>query len=237
MPQAKPDPAYELWTRYPTPQNLKGVVSSYESTLQGAMRAMRLPQNPLIASRARIVMAQAIQRYNPASGVPLKNWIQQELQQLHRMSRQITEVVRVPERVRRESALLARHQDELKHELGRDPTPEEMADRTGVSTKRQEKLQRMNTMQMQEGALEEMSLDDESGMADAGVVHQDPHKEWQDFVYHDLDDTDKLIFRHRIGYRGYPVLENREISKRVGLSPAAVTKRAKRIETRLLDHG
>jgi hypothetical protein len=74
-------------------------------------------------------------------------------------------------------------------------------------------------------------------MGEAGVRHQSPHQEWQDFVYHDLEDTDKLIFRHKVGYRGYPVLPNHEIASRVGLSPAAVTKRSKRIETRLLEHG
>jgi hypothetical protein len=90
---------------------------------------------------------------------------------------------------------------------------------------------------MQEGTLGMMAEDEDSGMGDAGVRHQDPHQEWQDFVYHDLEDTDKLIFRHKLGYRGYPVLPNHEIASRVGLSPAAISKRSKRIQDRLLEHG
>jgi DNA-directed RNA polymerase specialized sigma subunit len=79
----------------------------------------------------------------------------------------------------------------------------------------------------------EMEQGDEDADENLPGIAKDPMPEIHDYVYHDLDDIDKQVFQHRLGYRGSQVLPNQEIAKKLNLSSAAVTQRAGRIQKRL----
>ena len=54
-----------------------------------------------------------------------------------------------------------------------------------------------------------------------------------DYIYHDLEPEDKLIFQYRTGYRGSPIIGIKELSKKVNLSPASVSNRAMMIAKKI----
>lgn len=224
---------YEVYAQYPTKGHLQDVVRHYQRDIDNAVMSIAGRSSPVVRRRANILAAQAVQTYDPNRGVPMKQWIKQQLMPLHRMARQATDVITVPERVRRDQALLHRAREELYDSLDREPSPEEIADHTGVSLRRQQKLQRLSRPMMSENEITRaMASDDEDG-ADPGVQAFDPVKEWEDYVYHDLDDTDKQIFRGLTGYQGAPIRKGVELSRDLKISPAAITKRATKIHQRL----
>jgi len=121
----------------------------------------------------------------------------------------------------------------LSDKLRREPTVKELSNYTNFDERKVGRLVRRDRAIMPESSLvpEDGEDDDEEYLP--GVKSDDPYAIWADYVYHDLSDIDRLIFQHRLGYRGAEVLPNSEIAQRVNLSPAAVSKRVGRIQERL----
>jgi DNA-directed RNA polymerase specialized sigma subunit len=233
MPEDQ-DP-YEIYKVKPTPQALKATVDHHKTYIDNTVfRMLGKQPSPVVRTRADLLAAESIRKYDPKSKVPLKNWIAQGLQGIHRISKNVTEIVSVPDQVRRDAANLARARAELKERLMRDPSEEELADHTGVSVKKQRRIGSGNMWTKSEGAF---SAELEQGGDDADDnmpgIAKDPMLEVHDYVYYDLDDIDKQIFQYRLGYRGTKVLPNQEIARRLNISPSAVTQRATRIQRRL----
>lgn len=229
-----PDP-FALWRKDPTPENLLKVVESHRPTIDSATRAILGDPNDLAKRRALLMAAEAVQSFDPKKGVPLKHYIQSQLSGLRRYNRRVVEAVPVPERLRREMAILHQAKEELWGRLDREPTEEELADHTGISVRQQRKAWQRSRPTLTEGQLQQRA---ETGDDDAqeflpAVTRVDPRKEIEDYVVFDLDPVDKLIYQSRTGYGGAPIRSNIEVAKMLKLSPGAVSQRAARIEQRI----
>ena len=77
--------------------------------------------------------------------------------------------------------------------------------------------------------MEESLRTEEGAVYKPGVQQPDKEAIWADYVYYDLDPIDQKIFEWRTGRNGQKVLTVTEIAKRLKMSPASVSQRAKRI--------
>jgi DNA-directed RNA polymerase specialized sigma subunit len=226
---------YEIYKLKPTPQTLKATVDHHKTYIDNTVfRMLGKQPSPVVRTRADLLAAEAIRRYDSKTKVPLKNWIAQGLQGIHRISKNVTEIVKVPDQVRRDAANLARARGELREKLMRDASDEELADHTGISVRKQKRITQGSMWTKAEGSYTaDLEKGDEDAEENMPGIAKDPMAEVHDYVYHDLDDIDKQIFQARMGYRGAKVLPNLEIARRLNLSPSAVTQRAARIQRRL----
>ena len=226
---------YEAYIADKTPQNLRAVVEEHKSFINGAVRNMVGQVSPVIQTRAHLLAAEAVRKYDPTRKVPLKNWIAQGLMPIHRAARKSAEIIRVPEALKRESMWLSKSRAELAEKLMREPSPEELADHSGVPVAKQKRIAAGPLWVKSEGSAQ-AALDaggDDADTSGLAVRGKDSLGEIQDYVYHDLDDIDKVVFRYRVGYGGAEKLPNMEIARRLNLSPAAVTHRANRLQRTL----
>ena len=181
----------------------------------------------IIRRRAYVLAAAAVKSYDPRRGVPLRNHILVNLQPLHRMSKEISEPVSVPERHRRYQALLEQSREELWSKLDREPTREELADHTGLSVRQQDRVENLQRGMLSETAYSEIGSTDE-GPGDMPGSEVDPMKEWEEYVYHDLDPVDKKIYDAR--KKG---LGTGDLATRMNVTPGAVSQRLSKIEKRI----
>lgn len=233
--KAQKDEDFLRWQKTGNPEDLLRVVDQYKTTIDRAASAIvGGTVNPIVARRAQLLAAEAIKGYDPSRKVPLKYHIQSQLSPLRRYHRKVTESVPTPERLRREAAFLHRAKEELWDELDREPSHEELADRTGISVLKQRKLLGRQRVSKWEGELTNAAGgDDDAADFSPAVSFVDPGQEVEDYVYFDLDDEDKLIYRSRTGYRGSPVLSNAEVARALKISPGAVSQRAAKIQRRI----
>ena len=112
---------YDAYVAERTPANLKAVVDEHRSFIDGAVNNMVGKVSPVVKTRAYLLAAEAVKKYDPAHKVPLKNWIAQGIQPIHRVAKKATEIIGVPEALRREAAHLARSKAELQDRLMREP--------------------------------------------------------------------------------------------------------------------
>jgi DNA-directed RNA polymerase specialized sigma subunit len=224
--------AFNAWKQKPSPGSTGFLVRTIEPEISKGINMHVGKPNPLIRSRARKLTIQALSSYDPSRGVKLGTHVINQLQGLKRINRQQTTILKTPERVGIEQNRVRLAEQELQDELGRDPSMVELADYTGLSTKRLKHLQRFH-QGMSEGRFAQMGEDGEG--FDPAVEEQgdDP---WIELVYGDLDPVNQKIMEWTLGLNGQPVRPNQDIAMKLGITPGAVSQRKAKIQA-LLDEG
>lgn len=165
---------------------------------------------------------EAARTYNPAAGFKFSTHLVNNLKKLSRLSTQYGNVLRVPENVQFGVNKVQKIEKDLEHTLGRSPTLEEISHHSGFSPKAVTNM--LSTRKTTTGL---------SSMFEAPSLFDSSNDEWVQFVYHDLSDTDKLIFEHKTGFSGKKILDNSALSKKLNLSQSTLNNRIKLINTTL----
>lgn len=167
---------------------------------------------------------EAAEKYDEKSGIRFSTYLTSYLQKLSRLSTQYGGSVRVPENKQFKINRLNQIETGLSEELGRTPTVAELSDASGMS------MAVVNSLL--KARKKEVNL---SNLAYAPVFYGGEDDDWIHFVYHDLSDKDKLIFEHKTGFGGKPILDNNVIAKNLGVSPSTVSQRVKMINAKLAE--
>lgn len=218
---------YETWKGNPSSENHNNLMKSLDPIISSALMSFTGGDKTL-RTRARILADKALLTYDPERGASLKSHVYNNLQRLQRYSAQRQRALHVPENVRFDSQVIRRFKDEYRDKYGDDPTDDTVADRLGMSRRRVRKAG--GTGELSEG----QSLGEIGDLQ--GTISKTPDQVWMDYVYHDLGDTNKKILGWTSGYRGSEILLKKEIARRLGITPAAVSSRVSTI-TRRLEEG
>lgn len=229
------DDAYVAWRHKQTPQNLRAAVNANERTISAAIKSYAAgSDSPLIRQRAEVLAARAIKSYDPDRGAKLSTHLMNQLQVLRREVPDINDPLPKPERLRRETAQLFKVEQELTDKLGRPPTDEEVAVHSNFDPKKIQKLRRRDRASVSEGYLADREdASGEVGNFLPGTQAADPVNTWANYVYHELNNRDRLIFEYRTGWNGREQLSNREIARKLGVAESTVSKRTMSIENRI----
>lgn len=214
-------------------QALSSVVKSLDPVISSAVKTYGGPKAPpTLRSRAKILAARAVKSYDPGRGANLKTHVYNQLRALQRIAPEVVDPLPPPERFRRQQAEISTALSDLEDSLGREPTDEEVSEHTGIPLSRTSKVRARMRARIPMTSFEEGDDDDDTGQDVVGSTRTD-YDDWAEAVFHDLGHIDKLIMQYRTGYGGADKLNNMEIASRVGISPAAVSQRARRIQARL----
>lgn len=222
--------AFKAWRAAPGPAANTQMLQTVDPIVQGAIRTHAGSSNPLLVSHARRIALEGLRSYDPSRG-RLKTHLYSQLQGLKRAQRQQGQILSVPERVAQDRYRLEQLEEELRNELGREPTDLELADRTGFSGRRMSRL-RSYQPAVAEGTLEAASQEI-FGAADPAQKRRDL---WVQLVYDDLDPYHQKIMEYTLGLNGRVPLSNAAIANRLGRSAGAISQAKLRIQ-RMLDEG
>lgn len=229
LPEKSELTPYEVWVMNPTKDNLYDVTESLQPTINAVLASFG-SKDPNIRTKARIAAAKAVQSYDPTRGVSLATWTTQQLRPLGRAIRESNSTLSIPEGVQLDAFTLNRHSKELEEELGREPTVEELADRSSISIKRIKDIRKKLRAESTESAF---TQDDGSSMLKGFAI--DNSQEAMDYVYSDSDTVDKKLMEYTVGYGGSDVLDSKTIMKKLNLTPVQLTRRKMRLSKRIHD--
>lgn len=231
------DAAYAAWRSAPNPKTMSSVLTAVDPYISRAVQRHLRTSDPIAKGRAKALIAKSLPRYDEKVA-SLPTFIDRQLQPLIRWQAQRQSVVKVTDRMRVESARLARAEKELNDELGREPSTRQLSDYTGLPASRIEKI-RKSTMNVVPGS-HVIGEGADGVQAEAGDMavdnDQEAFRSWVRFVQSDLSDIDQNILTHTLGLDGAPVLSNKDLAKRLMLSPGAISQRKARIQ-QMLDRG
>lgn len=216
---------YAEWLKDKSTANMSRVINAFMPTINSEIMRYSGPKN-LLRSRAKVLTVRAVRTFNPMSGARLNSWVVTNLKPLARYSVKQRDV-KIPEVAARQAAAIERATTSLRDDLGRDPTDEELADELGLSVKRVKDARGMAVASVSSSVYDESGDDEES--YSPGVVTPSRVPFAQEAVYHDLSDADRFIFDSATGSHGAQRIPAVEVARRLGISPAAVSQRAKAI--------
>lgn len=209
---------YSKWEADKTPENLNEILKVYSPLLSSEARRLEGAISPgTLKSQAKKFAIQAIQKYDPLKNIKLSTWITNYLKQLNRTIYSAQQAARMPENLQMMVGQYKTAIDELKQDLGREPSNVEISEKIGRPISFVEKLNKQVYNELQEGLMD----------YDPSVIESsDPRI---DYVYHDLGPQEKVIFEHLTGYGGKPIKSKKEVSKLMGISQPMVSIKSKKI--------
>jgi len=194
-----------------------------DDTINYKLVSMGVSDNPQMRSQARLFAADAVSKFDPASGVKLRTWTQSQLQSMQRFKRENQGPVKVPDRAAIDAWAIERSRRELFDEMdGREPDVKQIADRSGLSVKR---IANVNSITRPVAATAQMY--------EEGQSTPDYMGEALEYVYSESDPIDRKIIDYTTGYGGTPMLSKKDTALKLGISPAQVTRRSERIGIKL----
>jgi RNA polymerase sigma-B factor len=214
--------AYNQWAVDRKPEHLHATVEFLKPTIDYKLAAMGVGDNPQMRHQARLMVASAVEKFNPNVGVSLTTWAQQHLQGMNRFKRENQGPVKVPDRAALDAWSIEKAQQELEDKLGREPDVHELADFTNISVKRIASVRKATR-----------PVAASSQMYSEGEDFTDYLGEAMSYVYDDSDADDRKIIELTTGYGGNQPIPKNQIATRLGISPAQVTRRTERIANKL----
>lgn len=232
------EPEYEApfnaWKAGANPETTAGILKALQPAMDQGIRLFtgQAQPSPNLRSRARQTTLQALGTYQPAKG-GLKTHVVNAMQGMRRINRNEQNPITVPDRAYLDNIQLRHASADLEYNLGREPSDQELADRTGFSLRRISKVRQMVRPAVPSSFFEQQDDGESDGGFMPSVVTPQTHEVLHAAVYDELDPIGQKIFEWTIGYNGQPRLTNQQVARRLGLSPSAVTQRKSRIQRRM----
>jgi len=210
----------ELWEQWKTdkkPQSLQVLVDRLNPLIYKEVNkwGSTVPRIAL-ESKARMLVADALQTYNPHKGAAVGTHVASRLRKVSRFVYPYQNVARLPENKQLLYNTFTVATNKLYDDLGRDPTIEELADDLAWTPKKVGEFQR--SFGRQELVESEGVFGDEDSK-DVGLV---------DFYYHGLGPSDKMLFEDITGYQLKPVLNNQQLMSKHRLTQGQLSYRKRK---------
>lgn len=219
--------AYAAYQQNRTPETLTAVVRTLDPTIDQAVVAQG-GDFDLLKPKARLLAAQAIEKYDPAHGAALPTWVSRQMQPLGRFRRLSNQVIKIPEGLQLDAFKLHQARAELTESLGREPELQELADTAGLSLRR---IREVNRSQIRTpGATAAADGSPETLMA---PDMPDRYYEALDALYQSSDATGRAILEGRFGADGKPEVPTQELIRRTKLSPFQLSRKTTALRLKL----
>lgn len=228
---------YENWKEDPTQENFSRVLKSLQPTIRYALASNNSLGDTLIETKAKVLAAKAIRKYDPEYGTGLPTYLTRQLQKLTRVTRDLRNPVKIPERFYFEAAALSKAENDFKDKYEREPSLEELADASGMSIKKIGQIRNKFLKQISEGSyFANVTSEDTPGSVDLQKGEQaDMLEEAMGYVYNTLDHRDKKIMEYTTGYMGSDKLTPKEISKKLNISQSQISRITAKIANNVYD--
>lgn len=176
----------------------------------------------IVTAEAYKLANEAIDKFDEKSGIKFSTYLVNSLKKLSRLSTQYGGIVRIPENKQFKIQKINVAEEELRGELGREPTLSEISNRTHMSLK--------ETTNLLATRKKEVTF---ANVASTPLFVTDGNDDWIHFVYHDLSETDKYIMEHKTGFGNKQILTTEEIAKKLHVSSSTVLNRLNMITSKL----
>ena len=215
---------WNAWNKTKSPADLQNLINQLDPLIQAEVnrRAGTLAR-PVLVTQAQVLTAKAIQNFDPKKNVKLSTHVTNQLQKLSRVNYAHQNAARIPEHTMLQFHSFNLAKEDLKEDLGRDPTIHEMADQLKWSPK---KIEQFQTQFGRSELLE--SIDSPSGMFVAAT-----HDPRIDYAYHSMSPRQQKIFEYSTGYLGCERLSNAQIIKKLGITQGILSYEKTKIKDML----
>jgi len=214
----------DAWQHYKdnAPGSKQEVLNALAPTIDAAVTNM-VGGDRRYLTRARLMALEALPGYDPRQGVSLNTYVYNRLQGLKRLSADRGNFIHVPERSALERKQLEAIKQDYILETGAEPSLAMLADKSGMP------LNKVGRLMSIFGTTSTSATRGEHGDS-LEAKGRNANELYIDSFYTELPEIDKKIYEWSTGYKGSPRLDRATMAKRLGISEAAVSQHASKID-------
>ena len=218
------------WQKTKNPELFADLVIRYQPVVNSVVKRYSTVGVAPATLRAQATsqMIKAFDSYDPTKGAQPTTHIWNNLQKVQRIASESQISGHIPEHRNLKRATFNIVRQNLEDRLGYDPSMEELSDELGWNKK---ETARMLNEVHGETTASKAAFD----FYGNSVTREPADKILVDYLYHELDGKDKVIFEHTFGYGGKPVLNNKDIAKKLRVNEMFVHRAKKRLSKRVQD--
>jgi len=179
-----------------------------------------------LRAQATSQLVKAFGSYDPNKGAQPITHIWNNLQKVQRIASESQISGHIPEHRNLKRATFTIVKQNLEDRLGYEPNTAELADELSWNTK--ETARMLNEVQGETTASK--AAFDFYGNS---ITSEHKDKALVDYLYYELDGKDKVIFEHTFGYAGKPILNNKDIAKKLKVNEMFVHRAKKRLSDKV----
>lgn len=211
------------WQNNPTPADTEYLLKKMRPTINSAMTSYAAGHAKDLAVKAATLTLGALKTFDPDRGVDPTTHVFNNLKRLNRYANRRSNIIPISEQAAMEYKFLQKVKDDFVDMFDREPSDLELADRTGYSLRKVNKILNGNSVVSETGTLNPEN--NNSTVFSSDVTEQD----FFEYVYRSVGPIDQKIMEWSTGAHGKPALSNAEIAKRLRITPAAVSQRRSKI--------
>jgi len=216
------------WQKTKDPDLFAKLVIRYQPVIHKVVNKYRTVGVAPATLRAQATsqLIKAFKSYDANKGAQPTTHIWNNLQKVQRIAAESQISGHIPENRNLKRSTFTIVRDNLTDRLGYEPSVSEMADELGWNEK---EVGRMNHELAGETTASEAKFD----FYGNSVTKEHSDKALVDYIYHDLDNKDKVIFEHTFNFGGKPTLSNKDLAKKLNVNEMAIHRAKKRLSERI----
>ena len=223
--------SWSTWKADPSPTNMTDMMKQVNPVVDKAVYTYAPQSSPAVRSIAKVYTRKALESYDPTKGTKLQTHLHIQLQPLRREAASYN-TLHVPENVRTDMRQLGNAERQYEMEQGRSANDDELADYTSLSRARINHIRKFYRPTVYDSAISEGG---EGGAEQATPALSDAESLWEDYVYYELSDKDKLIYDMKLGNKSGKPASLADISAKMKMTPSAISQRLKRIAEKIME--
>lgn len=221
----------DLWKKYkaqPTLANRKALLKRFDGVIQSQVNKWAGPvSRDILLNEAKLLAYKAFDTYSPTGGAALATHVTNCLLPLSRVVYTYQNAARIPENLIMKLNTYNTAVSNFKTLNGREPTTDEMHSELGWAASEITRIRDYNRRDLVE-----------SGPAVSGSFFEsNADDDFEDVIlgglYFELSPEEKTLFEHTTGYNGAKVMNNTELSQRLGITTTQLSYKKKLLKKKV----
>lgn len=211
------------WQKNPTSEDTAYLLQKMKPTINSAMTSYAPGHAKDLAVKAANLTLNALKTYDPNKGTDPSTHVFHNLKRLNRYANRRANIIPISEQASLEYRYLQQVRNEFIDTFDREPSDLELADRTGYSLKKVNKILDGNKVTSETSTINPEN--NNSTVFSSDITDKDIFE----YVYRSVGPIDQKIMEWSAGAHGKKPLSNIEIAQKLKVTPAAVSQRRSKI--------
>lgn len=217
------------WQQDKTPEKTEFMLKKLKPTINSALTSFAPGMERSLQIKATKLALEAAKTYDPSYGTDPSTHVFHTLKRLYRYGSKRNNILPVSERGYAESKYIRELMAEFEDAKGREPSAMELADRSGFSVKKINKILGANKIRNDSSTL---NPETQNSYVSSSDLDDDDYFE---YVYASVGPTDQKIMEWSSGKHGRPILSNMDIAAKLHVTPAAISQRRAKLQRMMSD--
>jgi len=219
------------WQKSKNPVIFTELMSKYQPIVNSVVNKYRTVgiSPPVLKCEASAQLVKAFNTYNPKMGAAPSTYIWNQMQKVQRVATESLSSGHIPEYRNLKKSTFLTVKTNLENRLGYEPSVDDLADE--LKWDRSE-VARMNA---------ELGGEVTASQAEFDFYGNDIQNKSKDYalaeyLYHELKGKEKTVMEHVFGFGGKPILNNKEIAKKLNTNEMAVVRMRKKLAEKIKEY-